>query len=205
MYINNYNCKMCGECCRKVPCELVPNDIPKLLKKFNMSFKEFFKKYLIAVPSMCGEKPDVILRLSPVRKINGRRIECFLANDEYMQSIDKGGECIFLSDNKCLIHEVKPLGGRIMLCPKMTNGLNFQLTDSQYYVYWYNNQQIFWELSKKTKEILIVARSIYSQAYTAFKDYCFSNDNSFLEQYKQLVSKAEKMIKKDLAIELLNL
>lgn len=129
----------------------------------------------------------------------------FLANDEYMESIDKGGECIFLNDNKCLIHEVKPLGGRIMLCPKMTDGLSFQLTDSQYYVYWYNNQQIFWELSKKTKEILIVARSIYSQAYTAFKAYCFSGDNKYLEQYKKLVSKSEKMIKKDLAIELLNL
>lgn len=202
MNINKYSCKMCGECCKKVPCELVPEDIPRLLKKFNMNFKEFFQKYLIAVPSMCGDKPDIILRLSPVRKINGKRIDCYLADEEYMQSIDKGGECIFLRHNICMVHEVKPLGGRIMVCPKMTNGLSFQLTDSQYFVYWYNNQHVFWDLSEKTKEILIVARSIYSQAETAFKDYCFCEDDKYLEQYKKLVKKAEVLIKNDLAIEL---
>jgi Fe-S-cluster containining protein len=47
--INNFNeCQQCGECC-KTPCDLIPSDLPLLLKKFDMSLPEFFKEYLIAI------------------------------------------------------------------------------------------------------------------------------------------------------------
>lgn len=196
MEIEEYQCKMCGECCRHVPCEIVPEDLPKLLKRFNMSFKEFFIKYLIAIPCNTGDKSDTILRLSPVRKINGHRVNKYLEDEEYMQDIDKDGECIFLRNNKCTIHDIKPLGGRVMKCSKMTGGLTLQLTNSQYYIYWYNNQKIFYELSEEVKEDLEEAENLYELADEKYKNGL--NNNESVNIYEDYVKKADDIIENKL-------
>lgn len=198
MQINKYECKMCGKCCKNVPCELVPDDLPKLLKRFDMSFKEFFKNYLIAIPCSTGDKADIILRLSPVRQKNGKRYNVYLEDENYMNEIDRGGECIFLKDNKCVIHDIKPLGGRIMKCSNMTGGLTLQLTSSQYFVYWYNNQQIYYELSSEVEKILRWAEYFYYKADKCYEDYVTSNNDKKIEEYEHYVYKADKLMKAEL-------
>ena len=200
MKINDYECKMCGECCKNVPCELVPEDLPILLSRFEMSFKEFFKKYLIAVPCNTGDKADTILRLSPVRAKDGERFKTYLEDTDYMEAIDKGGECIFLKDNKCIIHDIKPLGGRIMKCAKMTGGLTLQFTTAQYFIYWYNNQQIFYELSKEVEEVLKEAENLYAKADKCYEDYVKLNDDKKIDEYKAYVSKADKLMNNRLKV-----
>ena len=177
MEIEEYKCKMCGECCRHVPCEIIPKDLPKLLERFNMSFKEFFIKYLIAIPCNTGDKADTILRLSPARKINGHRFNKYLEDEEYMDYIDKGGECIFLQNNKCTIHDIKPFGGRIMKCSKMTGGLTLQLTNSQYFI-----------------------ESLYKLADEKYEEGLKNNDS--IKIYKEYVKKADDIIKNKLKYDL---
>lgn len=200
MEIEEYKCKMCGECCRHVPCEIIPKDLPKLLERFNMSFKEFFIKYLIAIPCNTGDKADTILRLSPARKINGHRFNKYLEDEEYMDYIDKGGECIFLQNNKCTIHDIKPFGGRIMKCSKMTGGLTLQLTNSQYFIYWYNNQKIFYELSNDIKNDLKEIESLYKLADEKYEEGLKNNDS--IKIYKEYVKKADDIIKNKLKYDL---
>lgn len=191
---------MCGTCCRNMPCELIPDDLPILLDKFKMSFKEFFVKYLIAVPCTCGEKSDIIFRLSPVRAVNGKRYKTFIENQDYVDDVSKEGECIFLKDNKCLVHDVKPFGGRLMKCSKMTGGLTLQLTNSQYFIYWYNNQHIFYELSDEIEYEMKRIQKLYSMADSYYELYEKNegNDSDLIKKYENCIREAEKIAEYDL-------
>lgn len=199
MKINEYECKMCGKCCRYMPCELIPTDIPVLLQRFQMSFKEFFMKYLIAIPCTCGDKADVILRLSPVRVKACKRYNIYIENQDYVDDVEKEGECVFLQDNKCLINDIKPFGGKFMKCSKMTGGLTLQLTNSQYFIYWYNNQQIFYELSDEIEMYLKKAENLYSKAdhYYELFEKSKRSSSELIESYEKYSFEAERIMKED--------
>ena len=199
MIINKYECKGCGMCCKKAPCDFIPDDLPKILKKYELDFKEFFKRYLIILPTVSSTKADTILRLVPVMKKLGKRLDHYFVDGEYMNEIRSEGECIFLENNKCSVHDTKPLGGRIMICPNMAEGLSFQLTYEQYFVFWYNNQQIFYELSPEFEPLLNEARKLYEQANQYFILACQQGRNGKDDlMYRQYRQTADNIMKIDI-------
>ena len=144
--INKFNkCKRCGECC-KIPCDIIPDDLPPLLDRFKMDLQDFFKKYLIALlVTALPEKLDLILVMVPVSIDSvGNRDARYLADKEYLDSVDsKQRHCIFLKDNNCSIYNIKPYGGCFLNCLRMTGSKSIQLSKSQYFPYWARNQQLF--------------------------------------------------------------
>jgi len=141
LIINEFKtCQQCGECCN-TPCDLIPTDLPPLLDKFKMSLPEFFRKFLIALIIASPKYADEVLMMVPVRvDIKGRRDKKFLADKEYL---DTHGKCVFLKNNKCSIHNIKPYGGLFLKCSKITGSIAIQLKKSQYFAYWVNNQHLF--------------------------------------------------------------
>ncbi len=141
LVINNFNnCQQCGDCC-KTPCDLIPSDLPDLLKHFGTSLTEFFKRNLIALIIASPNYSDEVLMMVPVRiGLSGNRTKKFLADSAYLNT---QGKCIFLVDNKCSINNLKPFGGRFLQCPKITGSVAIQLRKSQYFAYWVNNQHLF--------------------------------------------------------------
>ncbi len=199
MIINKYECKECGMCCKKAPCDIIPEDLPIILEKYDLDFKEFFRKYLIVLPTVSNRKADTILRLVPVKKKLGRRLGYYFADKEYMDEIKSEGECIFLENNKCTVHDTKPLGGRIMICPNMADGLSLQLTPEQYFVFWFNNQHIFKELSNEIDSLLIKSRELYSKADTYFNEAFFKGgDGNTDKMYLKYKEMADSLIYVDL-------
>ncbi len=139
--LNGFNaCQQCGDCC-KTPCDLIPSDLPILLKHFDTSLPEFFKKNLIALIIASPQYSDEVLMMVPVRVgPTGERTKKLLSDSEYLNT---PGKCIFLVENKCSINNFKPYGGRFLECSKITGSVSIQLRKSQYFAYWVNNQHLF--------------------------------------------------------------
>lgn len=100
-------CRRCGHCCRFRGCYLLPSEIRRLSGKFWLSEKKFIEKYCDEVERFNKK----VLRFKS-KKIQGKPY----------------GPCIFLKNNECRIHKVKPLYCRIGNC----NEYGFEL--SQWYV-----------------------------------------------------------------------
>ncbi|WP_315112949.1 hypothetical protein [Clostridium intestinale] len=188
LVVNKFNeCDMCGECC-KTPCDLIPEDLELLMNKFDLSLKELFEKYLIVLPTVCGEKSDIIFRMVPVKvnKINNKRINKDFVDNDYMTI---QGKCIFNNDNNmCTINDIKPLGGKMLICSKMTGSSNVQLKDSGYFAHWYNNQHLFKDFIPDYSK-LEEARKLYTKA----NEEHVNNSESRL--YFELRKRAELIIK----------
>lgn len=79
-----------------------------------------------------------------------------------------------------------------MKCSKMTGGLTLQLTNSQYYIFWYNNQKIFYELSDKVKEALEEAENLYELADEKYQKGL--NNMKSANLYEEYVRKADNIM-----------
>lgn len=84
------HCNQCGECCRKDSCHLDERDASKIAQHLGISRREFARTYL------------QVFRTSPTHTAVKTRMTA--------------SGCIFLKDNCCSIHEVKPKGGRDYEC-----------------------------------------------------------------------------------------
>lgn len=134
-------CQQCGECCG-TPCDIIPSDLPPLLERFQMNLADFYKRYLIALIIKSPKYTGEILMMVPVRvNSQGVRYPKYLADKEYLDNCR--GNCIFLRDNKCSIHDIKPYGGKFLKCARMTESAPIDLGKSQCFGYWYNNQHLF--------------------------------------------------------------
>lgn len=101
-------CKKCGECCKRYPCALEPKDLKRISNFLNITKKELIKKYLIL--DYWVESTGSLYLYSPKRITdNNDRIASF----SWAFSSDP---CIFLENNLCKIHDVKPRGGREYIC-----------------------------------------------------------------------------------------
>ena len=87
-------CKKCGKCCTFDSGYLVDEDFPKIAKFLGVSEDELKEKYLQKV-HMFGK-----IIFKPKVKKKGKHY----------------GECIFLKNNKCSIHSVKPLNCKVGTC-----------------------------------------------------------------------------------------
>lgn len=167
--MNEFNeCKQCGECC-STPCDLIPSDLPPLLSKFKMGLSEFFKQYLIALLIASPSFSDQILMMVPVRvDAKGNRTNKCLADLEYLNT---SGKCIFLKNNTCLIHDVKPFGGKYLICQKMTESVSIQLHKNHCFAHWKNNQQIFRDIFPEHKKTLSALQEIFGKMNQKNKEY----------------------------------
>jgi len=182
--INQFKeCTQCGECCEG-PCELIPSNIPDLLNHFNMNLSEFFKKYLIVASIGPDECADETLMMFPVKcDENGKRINKYFTDEEYLET---PGKCIFLNNNKCSIHSVKPFGGAFGKCYKMTESFAIRLPVSGYFAYWYNNQHIFEELFPGYKLIADKLKPIYKKMNDVHRKYYTTGNIKYKMEYEQL-------------------
>ena len=87
-------CRKCGKCCSLGSGYLIDADIPRIAKFLGINEEELKEKYLEKV-NMYGKD-----NLRPKTKDKGKGY----------------GECIFLENNLCKIHEAKPLNCRIGTC-----------------------------------------------------------------------------------------
>jgi len=100
-------CKQCGKCCQH-PCALEPNDLEKISDYLNITIEELIDKYLILDYWMTTE--ESLYYFTPKRVgDNGTKIASFS-----WAFSDKS--CMFLENNLCKIHDVKPRGGREWIC-----------------------------------------------------------------------------------------
>ena len=178
--VNKFSeCQQCGECC-KTPCDIIPENLPPLLEKYDMDLTSFFKKYLIALIIASPKYSDEILMMVPVRVDNrGIRNKKFLADNEYL---DTQGACIFLENGKCTIHNLKPFGGKLLLCPKMTGSETVQLPKSQYFAYWASNQQLFEIIFPGYNTVFEELKSIFDRMnYLNKLDKNVDRDNEYNE------------------------
>ncbi|MCX7827026.1 MAG: YkgJ family cysteine cluster protein [Verrucomicrobiae bacterium] len=153
-------CQQCGECCR-IPCELIPSDLPPLLRQFGMSLPEFFQERLIAMLIGSRACADVVLMMVPVKRSTaGERFNKLLADNEYAHA---AGTCVFLVEKKCAIHQFKPRGGRLLQCHKITGSVTIRSPWDWYFAHWFYNQHLFEMILPGIAGVFGELRSVFQQ------------------------------------------
>jgi Fe-S-cluster containining protein len=154
-----------------------------------MDLSEFYKKYLIALIIASPQYADEVFMMVPVRvNSQGERTSKYLADNEYL---NMSGHCIFLKDNKCSIHNLKPYGGRFLQCEEMTGNVSIQLGKSQYFAYWKDNQHLFETVFPGYEDIFNRLKQIFSQMNLLFIE-------KRKREYHELKQKTEKIIETEL-------
>lgn len=106
-------CKMCGICCRNYPCPLEPKDLPNIAEFLNITIEKLISDYLILDYWVSEEGSDYYF--CP-KRISDSQFD-IIASFSWAFSDEP---CIFLENNKCKIHKIKPRGGREMNCEDKT-------------------------------------------------------------------------------------
>jgi Fe-S-cluster containining protein len=105
-------CHQCGKCCIAHPCALAPDDVANIAR-----FLSFIRRGIIqSIPSFglhCRFWREALLPM-PRKERRQTRKNCH--KDWPLLS----SPCVFLSNNRCTIEEVKPRGGRELSCRLMT-------------------------------------------------------------------------------------
>ena|SRR3990167_5770206 len=100
-------CQECVDCCKTQPGWFAPGEAEKAAEFLSMSFEEFKEKYLVIdywIGGACVYQP---------RKTNAE--ESGFHRVSYGSGFKKG-ECIFLKNDRCSIHEAKPIECRLTSC-----------------------------------------------------------------------------------------
>jgi Fe-S-cluster containining protein len=183
--INEFSaCQQCAECC-SIPCELIPSDLPPLLKQFGASLPGFFREYLIAMFVGSRSCADVVLMMTPVKlDAAGHRMKKLLADNEYSQA---AGKCVFLSGNTCRIHELKPLGGRSLQCHKMTGSVKASSNWNQFFAHWFYNQHLFDMILPGVAEVFGELRLVFQRMSQAAVWYGYAAEYYRLQQERDAI------------------
>ncbi len=111
------DCKKCGHCCKFDSGFLIKEDIQKISKFLNISEEQLKKKYL-----------------KEVEKFNTKLFKPKLTKKPF-------GRCIFLHNNLCKIHPVKPLLCKLGTCSEHGENIAIWFT-SNYFVNEYDPESI---------------------------------------------------------------
>lgn len=128
------SCEKCIKGCKVNPGWFMPGEAELVAKSLGLSFKDFFHKYLV-VDFWCAE--DDVYVLAPYKVFD--KIPDRPEISAYYQRPDRGtgrlvdwgypfrtGRCIFLENDRCRIHPVKPYECRNTLSCVETNGKNIR-------------------------------------------------------------------------------
>lgn len=104
-------CGRCGSCCTNYPCALSPGDLARISKFLCVTSPELFGRFLVLDYVLISDKKHYYV--CPARKSDqpGKTVSLAWAFSD--------SPCIFLHRNRCGIEQVKPRGGRSMMCPLM--------------------------------------------------------------------------------------
>lgn len=112
------SCLQCGKCCTTHPCALAPDDLAGIARFLSLSEESVFDRFLVL--DYVADSGERHYYLCPARR--GDKPGRIVTTDwPFLPS-----PCIFLSNNRCAIEEVKPRGGREFSCRLMT-GSNHDL------------------------------------------------------------------------------
>ncbi len=108
-------CKRCGKCCTQYPCNLLPQDIPRIAQYLGITDQEVIDQYLI-IDYYATQFPEDMYFLVPKRENDHPNVR-FASFGWAFQRIS----CVFFLPPRkvstaCRIHEVKPFGGQHMEC-----------------------------------------------------------------------------------------
>jgi Fe-S-cluster containining protein len=98
------NCKKCGHCCSYGSGFIHDQEVKELAKKFDLSPEEFIGKYL-----------------EEITKFNTKLHRFKLIGKSKSKPY---GRCVFVKNNRCSIHDIKPLHCRIATCDENGESLN---------------------------------------------------------------------------------
>jgi len=106
-------CLQCGFCCITKTCTPRPKELHPIAEYFHISVEELVDKYMV------GDRHEGFYYLRWALKEQSDVVGAFL---DWERTYDKG-HCVFLKDNKCLIHEVKPSSASKHKCWAEEDGL----------------------------------------------------------------------------------
>ena len=106
LVFSSCSCESCIEKCSSSPGWFKPGEAEKVAELKGISFQELFDKFLIV--DIAGKHRDNTRVLSPgvVGKATGR---------DHTPGNWISGQCVFLKEGQCSIHEVKPYECRLMV------------------------------------------------------------------------------------------
>lgn len=111
MKTRDCTCEKCVSACKRSPGKMLPYEAERIAKFLELPFDEL-KKKLIKNYHYNSETDPLIWE---PRKV-GMDEDEEIASDEYT---NRRGTCVFLKNDRCTIHEVKPFECRIsLLCEK---------------------------------------------------------------------------------------
>ncbi|MDO8537948.1 MAG: YkgJ family cysteine cluster protein [archaeon] len=113
-----FKCLSCTQCCKRYNISLLPEEAQRIAKFLNLSLQQFFEQktelFLQLFPSPFKEN-DLIVSSSnfPKELVDKIYKECGFCSTHFLVLPGivlkrKEQDCIFLKDNLCEIHEVKP-------------------------------------------------------------------------------------------------
>lgn len=119
---------MCASCCSE-PGWLVPADWEKIAKRLEISKEELLNRYLVIDYLADGRGYHYVL--APVKVVDG---EPLVKPGERVPWVYAHmlGSCIFLKDNLCSLHPVKPLECTEYECTSTNSTNNHSLDPNQY-------------------------------------------------------------------------
>jgi len=113
---NECSCDICKAACKSKPGWFLPAEAEMAASELDMSFDDFFKKYL-SVDWFCSNGIDYYI-LSPAAKGNS-------TGD--MFPYNPAGECVFFDGDKCMIHKSKPFE-----CKEFSHGDSIELRQNRH-------------------------------------------------------------------------
>lgn len=129
-------CKKCVSACKHKPGWFAPGEVEKAAEYLDLTLQDFFDKYL-AVDWWEGDPPTFILAPAIIGEGTG---------SEYPG--DPKGQCVFLNNNLCDIHKVKPIECSTMNCTASDSG---NVHEEVYKMWIENQEQIVELLGRKPK------------------------------------------------------
>lgn len=114
------NCAKCAACCKGNPGWFLPGEAEKAAEELGMTFRYFFKRYLI-VEYWIGDNGDILV-LAP-RRVNQDNLRAGW-NDNFMR-----GDCRFLSSTGCTLSTgVRPIEcAAVRMCGKTGNEFRYDI------------------------------------------------------------------------------
>jgi len=149
---------------------MLPQDLPALLRTYDMSLARFFGKFLVARVIGPPNWPCLLLEMAPAQvHPSGRRQSPFLPGTAEDRD---DGHCIFYEEAAgCLVHAAKPTGGRVFRCPDMTGAAPIFINKAMRAPYWNANQHLFEVLFPGYGSLHAQMRPLYLRARS-----CWTSD-----------------------------
>lgn len=102
MRTDGCSCEKCVDCCKHLPGIPMPDEVPRIAEHLKISVTELLQKYFVA-----GWRSGMFSDDDEIRFVYPAKTWAAGHTEDWGYPLSRG-DCIFLKDNKCSIHEVAP-------------------------------------------------------------------------------------------------